>query len=953
MRIHDLGPVEVEIDGRRTQLGARPQAVLAVLLSHANERVSVAALAEAVWADSGRVGSRSTLESHVWRVRQVLEPDRPHRQASRVLLTESGGYRLAVDVDQADSLEFLDLAGQSRDLVDADPRRSLRCCEEALALWRGDPFGASADALWAAAAVSRLVEIREQVQIRRVQALLACGEVDRAVVDSGTLIRDLPLNEDVWAQRMTALYRAGRLDEALQAFRTARDLMLEELGLDPGPTLQNLHARILAQDEDLHHPQSAQPTAQPASSPTAAPHPVRPATNLPRRLPPLIGRGAELASLTALIADHGLVTVVGAAGCGKTRLAIEVARHGGETFPDGVFIVDLGSVEQSGLVVELVASVIGLAPAPAGSVEEQLRQHLADQRILLVLDNCEHLAPMLYDLIMEVLDDDSDTHVLATSREPLAVPGEITWPLNPLITPADGDRAGSTALELFLARVREADPTLALDDVSLDLAAEICNDVDGLPLALELAAARVRTASLSEIADQVRTDPGGLRRVGGRGDHRRTLRQVIEWSHRLLEPEERLVHRRLSVLRGAFTRDCAATVAGFAPLSPGQVPDLLESLVNRSLLLALRAEEPGEESTFRQLATVRAHAALALREADESIATIDSRHDWLRGMLARRPGDGRADEHGWYRELDVDFATVRASLESTLVDDPGPLGCFVLSRVSNFWYHRGRMIEGLKWLQLAVPAPVGSVPTDAAMTELNLAAAEGMRGRFDSSRPLFDHALAELREVPPDRLTDVVELLASAALVGALHRNFQMVAVLGRRLQEMAADGDPAFRLMADAVTCFAEIESTPPQISVERATELYHRGLADGVLLTCWICCIMLAALSVRTSGPEEGLIWNHRMIEVQIRLGARPESMPIEGRALLIMATGQLREGVALFAASEAQSRRAGLGWPAMPATEGQLAMARERLGEEAYRAAWEAGLSLTIEEALDLER
>lgn len=938
VRIHDLGPVQVEVDDRTTQLGPRPQAVLAVLLMHANERVSVETLMDALWGGTGHVGSQSTLESHVWRVRQVLEPDRRQRTAPTMLVTEPGGYRLVLATDAADSLMFTHLAEQARVLLDSDPQRALRRCDEALALWRGEPFGACSDALWAAAAVAGLVETRDQVRIRRIQALLTCGELERAVVDSGALAHDLPLNEEVWGHRMVALYRAGRADEALQAFRTARDVMIDELGLEPGAQLRDLQKRILDQDEELR---SQAPAASPA---------VRPAVNLPRRLPALIGRSTELASLVRHVAGRQLVTVVGAAGCGKTRLAIEVAREAAGSFPDGVWLVDLAAVDRSGAVPDLVAATIGLSPAPAGSVEAQLRDYMRDRRMLLLLDNCEHVAPAVYDLLMEVLGDDAAAHVLATSREPTTLPGEITWPLNPLTTPAECGPESSGALELFLARVRDADPTIDLGGPEAELAAGICDALDGLPLALELAAARVRTASLTEIASQVRSDPGDLRRVGGRSDHRRTVRQTIEWSHRLLEPDERIVHRRLSVLPGAFTRDCAARVAGFAPLSPADVPELLDSLVNRSLVATARAGEPGEESVFRQLSTVRAHAASALREAGELPDAVAARHAWLRSMLGRRPRVGHADEGGWYRALDADLATLRATLQTTLVDGSDPFACFILSRISNFWYHRGRMIEALTWLQLAVPAPTGTDPVDAAMTELSLAGVHSMRGRTDLARPLFDQALPRLEEVPEDRRADVIEHLASLALIGALHHDFALVALLGRRLESLAA-GEPEFQLMADAVMCFADVTATTPQDSLEQASRLYERALADGVLLAGWICCILISSLSIEVGRPGDGLVWTQRMIDVQARLGARPEAMPVEGRALLTAATGSLSEGVALFAASQLQSRRSGIGWPAMPATRGVLDRVRTTLGPEEFEEAWRAGLTMTARQALGL--
>ncbi|WP_029135523.1 AfsR/SARP family transcriptional regulator [Nakamurella lactea] len=944
MRIRDLGPITVEVDGETTLLGRRPEAALAALLVNTNQRVAVDTLLDAVWGDSGRAGSQSTLESHIWRIRQVLEPDRPRGAPSTVLVNDANGYRLVLASDEAESASFVHLADQARMLLDTDPQRAVRRCDEALALWRGPPYGASADASWAAAAVARLVETRNQLRIRRVDGLLAGGDLNLAVIDSGVLVRELPLREEVWAQRMLALYRSGRPDEALRAFRDARELLLDELGLEPGTELQQLQQRMLSRDAALDRPPA---TVAPATQAVA---------NLPRRLSALIGRSTELASLVKLVERHPLITVVGAAGCGKTRLAIEVARDTAEQFPDGVWLVDLTAIEQPDIVVDLVASTIGLSPAATGPVASQLREYTRDRRMLLVFDNCEHVAPIIYDLLGDLLGDDSAVHVLATSREPISVPGEITWPLQPLTVPAESEPGSSSALELFLTRVHEADPTAELDEAQLQLAADVCDAVDGLPLALELAAARVRTASLIEIAGQVRADPGGLARVGGRGgraDHRRTIRDVIDGSHRLLGSEEQILHRRLSVLRGPFTRGCAAAVAGFAPLSPADIPTLLDSLAHKSLVSATRATDPDEESTFRQLATVRSHAETELLAAGEVSDAVASRHRWLRAMLDRRPQVGRADDHGWYRSLDHDFGTVRASLQSVLVDRPDPSAGFTLSRISNFWYYRGRMVEALHWLELAVPPPPDTDPLDAAMTELSLAGLHGMRGRFDLARPLFDHALAELGTIPTARRADVIEHLASLALVGALHQDFGLVAVLGERIKAIAAGGSTDFELMAEAVACFATIATTPPERSAERAGDIYQRALAGGVLLAGWICCIVRTSLAVPLRDPADGLVWTDRMTDVQVRLGARLEAMPIEGRAALMVASGDHREGVALFAASQAQSRRAGIGWPTRPTTEDQLDSARQLLGPTDYELAWREGLTMTPTHALGQTR
>ncbi|WP_080793639.1 BTAD domain-containing putative transcriptional regulator [Corynebacterium pacaense] len=941
VRIRDLGPVEIVVDGEAIKLGKRPQAVLAVLLSRLNERVSVEALMEAVWGESAARGSQSTLESHIWRLRQLLEPGRDRTTPPTVLVTEPGGYRLVLAAEQADSLRFVSLAESSLALLRSDPVRALRQSTEALELWRGTPLGDAADAWWSAATVGRLVELHEQVRIRRVAGLLAVGEAEEAVVETGILIRELPLNEEVWAHRMLALYRVGRPDDALAAYRQARAAFLNELGLEPGTELRALHRRLLDRDEGLRGP---------TRRARQAPHTVV----LPRRHNVLIGREAEVSALTSMLTTDQLVTIVGPAGCGKTSLAIEVARTVAPSFSDGVWFIDLASIDDADLVGELVASTLGISVGGSGDAVEQLRAYTSERQILLLLDNCEHLAESIHSLCGEILSSESSLHVVATSREPLALPGEILWPLSPLSTPEVAGASESSALKLFMARVREADPTLAIGQEERVCAVEICNALDGLPLALELAAARVRTASLDEVRRQVESNPGSLRRLGRGMREPVTLHAVIEGSYRLLSEPERLVHRRLSVLRGTITRRCAAEVAGFDPLSPEEVESILESLVNRCMLHVARSTEPGVESTFRQLATVRAHATITLEQSGERDDAVESRHRWLRAMLDRRPRSGHADAGGWYRTFDRDFGSVRESLETLLGDEPDAFAYFVLSRITNFWYYSARMIEAQRWLQTAirVASPGDADPIDLAITTLSLAGNYEMAGRKDLAEPLLRAGMGNLCHVPGDRREDVADFLISTALTGALHNDFAMVADVGIRLRALADEGPADFALMAEAVECFAAMPHTPLQESIEMAIDIHRRAEDAGVLLAVWVCCIIGATLSVPYGDPESGLEWNRRMTTVQLLLGARLEAMPIEGQAYLMAASGRHREAVALFAASQEQSRRAGIGWPSRKYTQEFLDRSRAALGPEEAESAWSEGLVMTTAEALGLD-
>ncbi len=332
--------------------------------------------------------------------------------------------------------------------------------------------------------------------------------------------------------------------------------------------------------------------------------------HLPSRLSVLVGRSTELDRTARLLVSNRLVTLVGAAGCGKTRLAIEVARAAASLAPDGVWFVDLAAVSDSATVVDTVVSTVGIQQPLVGTTLTALRSYVRDRQILLLVDNCEHVLPGVHQLFDVLLSEDSQCRILATSREPVGLDGEVLWTLAPLAVRDNAAAAGdgpSPAAQLFLARAASADPLFEATEHTLAEVEAICAAVDGLPLAIELAAGRIRSASLAEVHRQVSTELAGLSRAGYVGtEHHRTVDLSIEWSVRLLPNAERALHARLSVLPGFFTVEAARAVADAAPVRPAEVAGLLTQLVHRSLLAVVPGDGNTFPTRFRQLATVRA-----------------------------------------------------------------------------------------------------------------------------------------------------------------------------------------------------------------------------------------------------------------------------------------------------------------------------------------------------------
>lgn len=626
--------------------------------------------------------------------------------------------------DQVDSLWFEQLAAQARDLMASGrPERARARCEQALDLWRGRPWTPHTDAAWAAPAAARLEELRADVAARRIDALLALGQIPLALADLEGLVGETPLRERLWAQRMLGLYRAGRADEALRAYQRVRELLIDELGVEPGPDIRSLHARILADDPALTSPPAAAPDPAPAPGlHDAGPGPGTPGgpVVLPRRRMALIGRDRQTADLAALVVSRQLVTVVGTAGCGKTSICIEAARHAAAEFPDGVVFVDLSAATELNQALDAVSSVLRLSGSAVDTRTQAIVAFTRPRRMLLILDNCEQLLEDIADLVDALLENGTELSILTTSREPLNLDDEIVFALSPLPI-AEPAQVNSTdahtlaehpAVELFLTRLRAAAPHQSVSPADIHLIARICAAVDGVPLAIELAAAQSRAYTLVEILDRVRHDLVGLARIG-RGSNRRhsSLRTAIDLSAAALRPDELAMHRALAVVPGPVTPALAAALTDL----PGPVAEMtLVQLLHRSMVVSVAPDGVDRPSRFVQLATIRSHAGSSL-DPDQRADTEARRDAWVCRLAAQAPPIGHHDHPVWQARINDDLAAVRATLHHRLVDEPGPAGVFLADRLASFWHEQGMIGEWERWTRLAdvhggQPADDGDVP---------------------------------------------------------------------------------------------------------------------------------------------------------------------------------------------------------------------------------------------------
>lgn len=939
VRFRDLGTLLVEHDGAAQPAGGtRLDVALALLLVNADQRVGSATMASAMWGVDAPPRSSSTLDSHIWRLRKVLEPHRARGVPSSLLIHDHGGFRLVVRTDQVDSLRFEQLAEDASDLLaGGQPERALRRAEEALELWRGRPFTPASDEPWAAPTVARLEALRGQVQERRVEALLAAGEPERALVELEQLLAEQPLDEGLWAQRMLAHHRVGRTDDALRAYRRARTVLGAELGLEPGAELRDLHARILADD-----PRLAAPRRGPG--PVVAEHVVR----LPLHRSPLVGRAAELRRLADLVVTRPLTTVVGTAGCGKTRLAVEATRTAAGMFPDGAWFVDLTSTADEAGVLDAVTSAVGAAlPAP-GSPQDVLRTFARSRRMLLVLDNCEHVLDAAAHLVEDLLVEGPEIAVLATSREPLDVDGEHVEILHPLALPAPGaaDPTAAAAVELFLKRL-PTESGLDLTGDELALAARIAIAVDGVPLALELAAARARAYTLAEIAEQVAEDPSALSRIGRSSPGRHlTVREAVHGSYRLLPAAEALLHRRLSAVPGPFTADLAQHLVAGTPAAE-DVVDHLTRLVHRSLLVPVGPSRPGGASRFTQLMTVRGHATHTA--GDEAQEAIELRDRWSVQLARSRPRTGAPDERRWMEAVDDDLAALRTTLQRNLVDSAAAAGVTLAARLGLYWYYRGMTIEGQRWLERATAVENVADPLDRATARLNLGAAHCLQNRGDLGLPHVEAGLAAVDaagDADPLLVGDGLAMLAGPLFNVDARRLLDDITARLRLL--VTRSGDEHLAVLAELSALHVLLLQEAPVAEVlARCAAVHTRATAVGNSYATWITALRAAIACLGAGAPTDGLGWSDRMIDIQLALGNRNGAGAFGVRANLLAAAGSSREAVRLYAATRTHHRTAGLHWPRDDVTRALLARATGLLDRRTAEQARAEGHNLTLDD------
>ncbi|OKJ46136.1 transcriptional regulator [Micromonospora sp. TSRI0369] len=686
--------------------GLKVRGLLADLLVHEGRPVTADRLIEDLWGDEAPGNALGALQTKVSQLRRALGAG----EAGGRALIESGeaGYRLRTPSESVDAGRFAALLVRSG--AQREPAVRAATLTEALSLWRGSPYADFSDERFVRQAVERLNDQRLTALEELAEARLGLGEHHLLAGELTDLVARHPWRERLRAAHLRALYGSGRQHEALFAYEQFRRQARDELGIDPGRELAELHGAILRQDPALQPP-------APSSTPAR--------TNLPAPLSPgpyggLIGRDAAVEAVRERLTNERLVTLTGLGGVGKSRLALEAARVLGDTFPAGVWLVELAGQPYCGdhatwtEIVDMVAATLDIrddsppglpGDRPPREPMDRLVAALRGRRMLLLLDNCEHVVAPVAQLTEKLLGAAADLRILATSREPLGIPGEVVFPVPPLALPEPGAGARQTAeapaVRLFVARARATEPGFTVDQRNTDAVAVICRRLDGVPLALELAASRLAVLDPSELAarldDRFRLLSSGRRTAPPR---QQGLRAVIDWSWELLSPPERAVLRRLAVFADGATLAAAEQVCGGGQVASDEVLDVLARLIDRSLVMVRHGESPRR---FRLPETVAAYGLEQLDSAAELAATRRRYATCFARLAEQAAGRLRGhDQSRALRELDAENANLRAALDVAATDGQARVGLALATSLS--WYRllRGRFGEVSRSLRTAL-----------------------------------------------------------------------------------------------------------------------------------------------------------------------------------------------------------------------------------------------------------
>ena len=805
-----------------------------------------------------------------------------------------------------------------------------------------------------------LVEEKIVTHTARAEVEIACGRPDSVISELETLTTDHPYREPLWAQLMTAYYLADRQSDALDAYRRLRDTLAEDLGVDPGPTVRALHQRILRQQPldvwnaaQLHpHPGGAGGSPRPAAASATAVHST--VGHLPVLPGEVVGRSTEVVQLRKLLTGSRLVTLTGVGGVGKTTLAMHAAPKLYAEYPDGVWLVELAELQDGALLTETVAAALGVRDQPARPLSEVLMGALGERHALLVLDNCEHVIADAAKFVDMVLHRCPRLHVLATSREVLEIAAETVLAVSPLAVPEpDNDLtpdslAAYPGVALFVQRAGAAVPDFELDNHNAAAVARICTRLEGLPLAIELAAVRLRAMSAEQIADGL-NDRYALLSRGHRGapSRQKTLAGCIDWSYQLCTPAEQHLWAAFAVFAGNFDLSAARHLCA-DDLPAEDLLDLLSALVDKSILIRT---QQGDHVRFRLLETLRDYATTHLTQSEQD--RLRARHaHWYHQLVTQAITQWFS--HGqlhWSERLMQEMANIREALQFALGDDP-TTALEMAVAMRPVWQKNGMFGEARRWLELVLdatsaqpsPSRIGALSDIAVITfiqgDLSAVCAAVAEAR--------DH-LAVVHDAELSARFDAIEGYI-AVQTGEIERAVECL----RRALAVAADFELRFASMYYLGWAF-EVSG-----DLDQAMSYFEAGLdltkSHGESMYQSRALVAVGVVHWLRKEPQRAELALIEGLHLSQLIGDPfTGAQCLENLAWIASSRHDWRHAAVMMAAADALSRA--IGSPLMHVLD-QFAYhdecytgTRQELGAETFEAAWASGAALNFDEAVAL--
>jgi predicted ATPase/DNA-binding SARP family transcriptional activator len=942
MEFRILGPLEVWADGRPVPVAAGKQrAILAILLLQANQVVSTERLIELLWGDEAPETAANSLQVHVSQLRKALDADRRVARGSQIVITQAPGYLLRADSEDTDIGNFkrhVDDARLAR--TQADWQSASKHLRDALKIWRGPALADVLGENFAVAERGQLEELRLQALEDRIEADLMLGAHADLIAELQTLVSEHPFRERFRGQLMLALYRSGRQAESSAVYQQTRELLVDELGMEPGADLQRLLKQILNQDPVLD-----------IKAPVLT---IRRESRLPHLRDAFVGRGREMEQLAKRLEGSSMVTLTGAGGMGKTRLAVELAAKVSHRYRDGVVFVDLAPLTDQSLVPRTVSWAIGLNDDGVRGPMDVAVEHLKDRSLLMVLDNCEHVLSTAASAATEMLGQCRGLSILATSREPLGVPGEVTWQVAPLSNRRNGSRImdvdhdDGEAVELFRVRAETADPKFNWDDDAAGYAGRICDRLDGSPLAIELAAARLRVMPPRDLLAGLDTR-FALLTTGSRTalPRQRSLEATVDWSYQLLTPKEQLLLQRLAVFAGGFTPAAAEEVCADQALARADVMPALFGLVEKSMIRAGSDLRGGARYTM--LETIREYGLNRLRAHSNDGEALRRHADYFSRIAATSEASLRTEQQvEWLAQLEDEHDNFRTAMDWALQKAPA-VALEIATNLGDYW-RRNRIGEGNAWVTRAMQGmqPTGELAARAVDVAGQLAR---LVGELDVARKLWAEAAERWAA-----LGEVRRAAFATDRLGALHFETGARAV-GLELMNKAVE---MLRPTGDEWELASALNNLG--YSLHRAGDTpTAKPFVDEALILArksgdpWSLASVLdsaADIEMSLGRHNEARAFWEECFALVTRLGDKGQAASVlEARAQLALLEGDPEFALRLIAAGQVSRNSIGEATPQdwREVVKTTLEAARSQLPDSAADEAWHEGETMAIEEIM----